>query len=65
MSSVLDPRPLGATPLVVSPVTLGASSLGDHVDRLYRAACDGFPVLPAFILTEEEAAAILIAAVDP
>lgn len=27
--SVLDPRPLGSTPLVVSPITLGASSLGN------------------------------------
>ena len=45
MSSVLDPRPLGATPLVVSPVTLGASSLGDP----QRSASDPLEVAEAML----------------
>ncbi|WP_324012626.1 aldo/keto reductase [Microbacterium sp. JZ37] len=45
MSSLLDPRPLGATPLVVSPVTLGASSLGDP----QRSASDPLEVAEAML----------------
>lgn len=38
----------------------GRHVLIDGWHRLYRAAVEGFPVLPAYVLTKEEAAAILV-----